>query len=492
MRDQIFFSLLVGFGLGIGVRSFVYIGNSGIVLLLFISIALCVVLILRQKFFKYIFVPVGIIALALGVSRFNLSDTPPPQFLEQQVGTKVSLSGIVVDDPDLRDTNTKLDVLVFSGDESGHILVSVDPYSSVLYGDEIRVSGTLKKPENFMTDQGKEFDYVSYLWKDDIRYLISYGKVEVVSSGHGNIIREKLFDFKHALLKKFSLLVPYPESGLLGGVLIGSKEFLSGDLRDQFITTGTIHIVALSGYNVSIVAEAIMGVFRFFFSQMISVGLGIVAIVLFVLMTGASATAVRAGIMGTLVLVARITGRPYAIGRALLLAGALMVLWNPRTLVFDVSFQLSFIATLGLIFLSPIVERWFRFLPTKFFREIVSATIAAQIAVLPFLIYKMGVLSIVSLPINLFILPFIPFSMMFGAAAGFLSFISHLIAMPFAYLTYGLLHYIFKMVDVGASIPYAAINIKSFPLWGMIVCYFGIGVWVVLKQKTIIKNSQAP
>lgn len=489
MRDKVFFSILIGFGVGIFLRSFVSIGTSGILFLFFLSIAFSAALFIRRVFFVYIYIPIGVIAIAVGVFRFNISDTAPPRFLETQVGSKVALIGIVVDDPDKRDTNTKLTVKVEQEDEIGHILVSVDPYSEVRYGDEISVSGNLKKPENFMTDQGKEFDYVSYLWKDDIRYLISYGKVEIISSSNGSFIREKLFDFKHILLKKFSLLVPYPESGLLGGVLIGSKEFLSGDLRDQFIATGTIHIVALSGYNVSIVAEAIMGIFQLVFSQMVSIILGVFSIILFVLMTGASSTAVRAGIMGVLVLAARITGRPYAIGRALLLAGALMILWNPKTLVFDVSFQLSFIATLGLIFISPIIERWFTWLPAKFFREIVSATIAAQIAVLPFLIYKMGVLSIVSLPINLLILPFIPFSMMMGAIAGFTSFISHFIATPFAYLTYGLLNYIFRMVDLGASIPYAAINVKSFPLWAVIILYIVITIWIFIQT---IKSQSVP
>ncbi len=490
MKDYIFFSLVFGFGIGVFIRSFFFVDTPFLFLLGGISIIILVFFFSRKQVKLYVIcIPLFLIACILGVIRFSLTDIQLPLFLESHVGSKISLEGLVVDDPDVRDSSTKIPVEVTGDDrEKSIILVSTDPYSSVQYGDAVRISGTLKKPKNFTTDEGKEFDYISYLWKDDIRYVISYGEIEVLSPGNGNPIKEKLFTFKHALIKKFSLLVPYPESGLLGGILLGSKEFLSAELRKEFIATGTIHIVALSGYNVSIVAEAVMLILMFVFSQIVAAIGGILAILLFVLMTGASTTAIRAGIMGVLVLLARITGRPYAIFRALLLAGVIMILVNPRVLVFDVSFQLSFLATLGLIFIAPIIERGFKWIPVSFFREIVSATIAAQIAVLPFLIYTMGVLSIVSLPINILILPFIPIAMFLGTATGILAFIHQVIAVPFGYLTYGILNFVFKAVHVGSELPFASVTISSFPLWATLVCYVTILI-IVLKFYLITKNQ---
>lgn len=482
MRDKIFFSSIIGFSIGIFGRSFIILPLPITIFLFGLGVAFLGISLLQKS--RIIFpLATCIIAIGLGVFRFGLSDTPAPMFLERSVGEKVELTGVVIDDIDHRDTNAKISVSVENNEhtEKGTILVTVDPHTLVSYGDELKIIGKLQKPKNFTTDQEKEFDYIHYLWKDDIRYTMSYAQIEILSSGHGNIIKTKLFWFKNVLLKKFSTIVPYPESGLLGGILIGSKEFLSGDLRTEFINTGTIHIVALSGYNVSIVAESVMKLFRLIFSQTISVILGIFSIILFVIMTGASATAVRAGIMGVLVLWARITGRPYVIFRALLLAGTIMVLWNPRILVFDVSFQLSFIATLGLIFVAPIIERWFMWIPWKFLREIASATISAQIAVLPFLLYKMGVLSIVALPINILILPFIPFAMLLGSIAGFLSFISHFVAIPFGYITYGFLNYIFQIVHLGSTASFASFDIKSFPLWITLICYTCIVFWIIKK-----------
>lgn len=480
MRDIVFFSLIGGFLAGVFMRSFLVLGNGVVFLCCAVALATALILLARKTFLSPLLaLPLVFLACAFGIFRFTLSDIAPPTFLESEAEQKVSLTGIVTEDPDRRDTTAKLVVTVRENTEEGIVLVSTDPYTPVVYGDEIRVTGKIKKPENFMTDQDKEFDYVHYLGKDDIFYTMSYAQVEVVSHGHGSFIRAKLFALKNALLKKFSQVVPFPESALLGGIVLGTKSALTTTLRDEFITTGTIHIVALSGYNVSIVAEAIMRGFQFIFAQTISIVFGFISIVLFVVMTGASSTAVRAGVMATLALFSRLSGRPYAITRALLVAATLMVLWNPKILVFDVSFQLSFLATLGLIFVAPVIERarFIKILP-NFFKEIVSATISAQIAVLPFLLHTMGLLSIVSLPINLLILPFVPAAMFFGTAAGIIAFLSHLAALPFGFIAYGMLRYIFVVVHFGSTLPLAAVTVKNFPFVFMLLSYVGIGWWI--------------
>lgn len=150
---------------------------------------------------------------------------------------------------------------------------------------------------------------------------------------------------------------------------------------------------------------------------------GILAILLFVLMTGANSTALRAGIMASLMIFARATGRNYDVARTMILAAVLMIFINPFVLVYDVSFQLSFIATIGVIFYAPRFEKYFRWITPKLgLRDIVSVTTAVYIFVLPFILYKMGNLSIVALPANILILPLIPFTMLFGFLSGFLGF----------------------------------------------------------------------
>ena len=190
-------------------------------------------------------------------------------------------------------------------------------------------------------------------------------------------------------------------------------------------------------------------------------------------MTGASATIVRASIMALLVMLARVTGRTNQIIRTLFLAGFFMLIHNPNILVFDPSFQLSFMATFGLIVLSPKIEKYFLFIPEKFdLRGSLVAVISTQIFVLPLILYMMGDFSIVAIPVNLLVLMFIPITMLFGFLTGVLGFINFFLAMPFAFLTYFLLDYELRIVEFFASFPFASLHISYFPAILMFFIYF--------------------
>lgn len=214
--------------------------------------------------------------------------------------------------------------------------------------------------------------------------------------------------------------------------------------------------------------------------------LGSLSIILFAIMTGASATIVRASIMALLVIVARATHRTYAITRALFLAGFFMILHNPKILVFDSSFQLSFVATLGLIYLAPKIEQYFKLVPTKWqLREFATATVATQLFVLPLILYKMGELSLVALPVNMLILASVPLTMLFGFLTGMVGFIHIILSLPFAYVTHALLTYQLKVVDLFASLPFASLHIAPFPFWLALLIYIGYGIliWKLYKIK---------
>ncbi len=268
-----------------------------------------------------------------------------------------------------------------------------------------------------------------------------------------------------------NLAIPEPESLFMGGLILGEKSQFDQSLRQSFVDTGTIHVVALSGYNVTIVAEWFMKLFKFL-PQHLGIGAGILLIWLFVLMTGGSSTAIRAGIMATLALVARATGRNYDVARALILAGVAMILINPFVLVFDVSFQLSFIATIAVIFLAPRIEKYFMWVTDKFeLRDIVSVTCAAYIFVAPFILYEMGNFSLVALPANILILPFIPFTMLLGFITGFAGLIWYGLGIPIGYISYLFLHYELAVIGFFSRLPFAAFSIPNFPLFITLAVY---------------------
>ena len=224
-----------------------------------------------------------------------------------------------------------------------------------------------------------------------------------------------------------------------------------------------------------------------FLPHLAGISIGAIAIIFFAIMTGASATIVRASIMALLVLLARATGRTYAITRALFIAGFFMILHNPKILVFDSSFQLSFMATLGLIYLEPKIEQYFKLVPTKWqLREFATATVATQLFVLPLILYKMGDLSLVALPVNMLILAFVPLTMLFGFLTGVLGFVSTILSLPFAYVTYALLTYQLKVVELFASLPFASLHINHFPVWAMLFIYM---VYALLLWKLYVKRA---
>ncbi|HAS81071.1 MAG: internalization-related competence protein ComEC/Rec2 protein [Candidatus Nomurabacteria bacterium GW2011_GWE1_32_28] len=474
MQDKVFYASCFGFIFGVLLRSFVFVDLYLVILFMLIALAIILFYSLISKNKWGIFVGIFILVFSLGIFRFNMVDVSAPAVFESSLGQKAFFSGEIIDEPSIGDTNQKFSVEIKNNKDKTKVLLSVNLNEYLKYGDEINFEGTLEKPENFITDQGKEFDYINYLRKDGIFYVMRYPTIEIVSHGNGNFIKNALFYVKEMFLNKMNLAIREPESLLMGGLILGEKASFDESLRQSFVDTGTIHIVALSGYNVTIVAEWIMKIFSSF-PKNIGLGAGIFSILLFVLMTGGSSTAVRAGIMASLALFARLIGRNYDVARALILAGIVMVLINPFVLVFDVSFQLSFIATVAVIFFAPKIEKYFLWVTTRFeLRDIISVTCAAYIFVLPFILYKMGNLSLVALPANVLILPFIPFTMILGFLTGFTGIIWYVFAIPFGSLSFVLLHYELSVISFFSNLPFAALSVPNFPfiLTLLIYIYF--------------------
>ncbi|HLP86469.1 MAG TPA: ComEC/Rec2 family competence protein [Candidatus Paceibacterota bacterium] len=425
---------------------------------------------------KEISIIIALIIIALVRFFFFIPKAP---IYDKAVGKIVELEGLVSDDPDIRLKNKHLNIKIVDKDVT--ILVMVGREVEVSYGDMVKVSGVLEEPENFITNRGKEFNYKRYLANQDIYYIIKNAELEILSSGHGNKIKSILYKTRNAFIKKINKVIPMPESDLANGLILGVRGGFDEDTKEEFIETGTIHIVALSGYNVSIVSEGVMKTFSLVFSQVVSIILGIFVIILFIIMTGASSTAIRAGIMGVIMLFGRMTGRAYLAGRALIIAALLMIAYDPRVLV-DMSFQLSFIATGGVLYLTPKVIHWFKFLPMRFgIREMFASTVAATISVLPILLYMTGVLSLVSLPTNILILLFIPIAMFFIFLTGIFGFILPIASVFFGYIAYLILAYILFVIHFFGSLSFASISIQSFPLFLTILIY-GFLLWWVFRN----------
>jgi competence protein ComEC len=485
MNTPIFLSIIFGFLTGICIASFVPISIAHVALGLVIALLCFIVAYLgRLPRTEGLLIGLACICVSLGMLRFLVKDISESKHtLDNFVDQSVEIEGIVEKEVDVRESSQRL--LVHASDISlhavdypidQHILVSTDMFPVHEYGDRVRVSGKLSTPENFITDTGKEFDYINYLRNDSIFYTMSFAHVETLDHGEGSRLVAGILYVKHAFLRSIESIIPAPESALMGGLLLGTKQSLGTELQNNFVRTGLVHVIVLSGYNVTIIAEALMKVFSFV-SISFGIYFGMLAIVLFAIMTGAGATIIRASIMAILALLARATGRRYDIVRALLLAAALMVFQNPYILVFDISFQLSFLATLGLVFMSPFFMHSFRFLPKRFgLREIVSATIGVQAFVVPFILYKMGNLSLIAPVSNTLVLPLIPTTMFLGFITGLLGLVVPVIAFPFGWVTYLFLHVEIGIVHMFSQLPFASISIVNFPFI-LVLIFYSVVVW---------------
>lgn len=423
---------------------------------------------------------------AFGMVRATLADTPLPESFASDTRHRVSYEGIVVADPDVRDTNQRIQIQVTRDGESANVLAVTSRNTAVMVGDKVNISGTLLVPEAFADDNGRIFRYGKYLQRDDVRFILNYAYIRVESHAPWYSISAMFARVKHSFLDGIRATLPEPHASLAGGITIGGKSGLGNELKDAFIRSSLVHIIVLSGYNVMIVAEWVMAAIALTpLRKRWAITAGIVALVLFVGIAGATATAIRAALMAVIALYARATGRTYAAGRALLFVILLMLIWNPLYLVFDPGFGLSVAATAGLIWLAPLEIRFLTRL-APFWKEVIMTTFAAQIAVLPLLLYNTGNLSIVAIPTNLLVVPLVPLAMGLSAIAGFAGMIfssfAPIIGIIIAFPAYLANEYLLFIARESAALPFAAFTLPPFPFWLTLVAYAGLIYLVASKR----------
>jgi competence protein ComEC len=486
MQTHYFYTAIITFSVGVGVATFWEMSSQVImwlVLLAFVSLSFW----FRSKFTKeitgWLIISIILAGFTFGTWRTEFAKSNfGHSELEKNLGEKIELVGVVAKEPDRRENSLRLFVRV--GEDL--VLVTTDRYALITYGNEVKVEGKLSKPENFTTEFGRTFNYSGYLLAQGTEYQISFAKVEVINNNLGNPFIAKLLIFKSAFMYQLEKAITEPAVGLGEGLLLGVKQALGEELEDAFRETGIIHIVVLSGYNVMLVVAFVMYVLGYFLSVRLRVIAGIIAIISFALLVGLSATVVRASIMASILLIAQATGRLYLVLRVLLFAGFVMLLFNPLLLIYDVGFQLSFLATLGLILLAPILEQYFSKVPSfAGMRLFLTATIATQIAVLPLLLYQIGQLSAVAIVVNLLVLPMVPVAMLLTFATGMFGFVSSNLAWLVAFPTYWSLTYINNLALWFADLPMASFVVPTFAFYIVPISYFIMGIiwWRLYKPE---------
>lgn len=474
-----------GFALGVFVRSIV--GVSDVFVLMLGGTALATLIFFARDRKTLRFAVVGatvLLACGLGILRMQNAILVGDPTLDSQVGKKVSLEGVISDEPDTRATQVRVPIGILSS--SIKVLAIFPAHTDMYYGEHVQISGTLELPKSFDAGAGRQFNYPGYLAAQGISYELDRASLIDGSGFAGNPITAFSYRIKELFVVGLQRSLTEPQSGLAGGITVGDKRAMGKDLTQEFRTVSLVHIVVLSGYNITVVINALFQVLSAA-PRFVRFGAGGFVALFFAVMTGFASASLRAALMALIAITGTLTGRIYRADRALAVVSVLMLVWNPYLLVFDPGFQLSFLACAGLLIFSPLFSRWFRSVPHNFgLREILISTCSAQSAVLPLLLYESGNLSLVSIPANLLVLAAVPPAMLFSAIAALGGLILEPAAPIIGFPANALLSYILYVAHILAGIPFAAVSVPAFSAWLLLPIYlalFGYGLFELQKHK---------
>ena len=425
---------------------------------------------------------ISLIALFLGAARYQAAQptiTPFDAAFFNDREYDVLVTGWVEEMPDRRDTYTNLRLHVEAVDSGsgdlpaqGIVLVRVGENEIYRYGERIRVRGQLKTPP-----EDEEFSYRDYLARDGILSYMPKAEATVLPGSGGNPFNAAMFAFKEKMLAHVYRLFPDPEASLLAGILLGVDTGLTRTLQNAFKNTGTAHIIAISGFNISIIAAIFVSMFSRWLGPRRGAVLAILAIAFYTLLVGAEAAVVRAAFMGGISLLAKQLGRRNLGLNTLAVVALIMAVINPLV-VWDVGFQLSFFATLGLILyaepLANLAQKLltaFRLAPSTIAQilppisDFVLLTLAAQIATIPIMAYQFKRISLVSLIANPFILPPQPQVMVIGGLAVLISLINFPLGQLTAWIAWPFVEYTIRAVEFFDRIPHGTIYLGDSSPW---------------------------
>ncbi|HEU5288178.1 MAG TPA: ComEC/Rec2 family competence protein [Candidatus Limnocylindria bacterium] len=281
-----------------------------------------------------------------------------------------------------------------------------------------------------------------------------------------------------ALARPIELLVPSPESALLLGIVLGERGSVPADLSLAFARSGTTHLLAISGFNMTLVATAVSLALRGRAAPPVRAAVAVSAIVLYSLLVGLSPSVLRAALMAAVAAVGVVSGRRAATANGLCAAIVAMLVADPSA-VSDVGLQLSALATAGLVlWQSPVASRLDR-LPGAL-REGIATTVAATLPTIPVVAATFGRVSVVSIVANLVCVPLFPPLMLAGAATSLAGAASLDAARPVALLAFGVAAALRGAVTTFASLPLAALDVPSGPLTAVAVTGLEVAaVWCV-------------
>jgi len=473
MRARIFTIWLILFLLG-SMTAPLFEMSPNLYLLLGLALTASSFFIYSRRYFFAIFFGLGIFLLS--ISSFQFKEANLVRKNEVLSAQSVSAVGYVADVPTTNDFGQTIEIVLTSVNDLPEN-VKIKAYAP-----------TYPKPEygQVLSFELKVKPYGEKKWrliKDGFAGEANLGDYAVtgVEQSPKVVIKGWLFAVRSRFNEIISSSLPSAESGLASGLILGEKALLTPEVTRQLQISGTTHIIALSGYNITI----ILGLFVFFekkWSRLTKLLVPIGFILAFVVMTGGAASLIRAAIMGFMPLLAAYLGREGDSFISILFSAVIMVLFNPFLALFDVGFQLSFAALAGMIYLAPIIARFLSKLPDRI-SGMLSETIGAQLTAMPLLAYYFGSVSLISPLANLVILSLVPLGMLTSFAIGLSGIVWQSLGNFVAIPSFVILKLINMLIAFFGSLPEAARSIKiQNPIWILAMYFVLFDIWLLASK----------
>ncbi len=445
------------------------------------------------------FYPLMVVFIGLGAIRYQLNlPTLNPGFIAyyNDQSSVIRVVGVVTEPPDKRENYTNLRIQAEQVElenrnlqVQGSLLARIPSNTSVNYGDRLLLQGKIQTPP-----ENEDFSYRDYLANRGIYSYLPYPVITLVETGQGNPAKAGLFSFRQRAVDQVYSLFPDPEASLIAGIILGVQTGIPARLQEAFRATGTSHIIVISGFNITIIAGVLTLLFSRLLGRYKGACMAALGIIFYTLLVGANAAVVRAAILGLLTLLGHLVGRRQAGLNSLTFAAGVMSAISP-TVLWDVSFQLSFAATLGIMLYAEPMTEWFIRLASRFLAreraeklahavsEYFLLTLAAQLTTLPLMVYYFNRLSLTALIANPLILPAQPALMVLGGISIFAGMIFQPIGQVFAWAAWPFTAYTIRMVEWLSTIPHGSIALGQVTMPSIILFYCALFMLTIDRRR---------
>lgn len=390
-------------------------------------------------------------------------------------GQMLNFSTTLLTQPREKGRFQELSVILANGER---VFIRANHFPLFHYGQTIYISGRVHK--TITPEISNQNDQV--LDRKRVALSMFLPQIEAQKKDQNNILAAT-YIVRQKTISLYRNTLPKTHASLLLGIVFGIKEDMSNEFMDKLRISGVLHVVAASGMNVTLVAAFVSNLFIVFFKRQYALILTLFVIAFYAVFSGLEASILRASIMGGLVFSAQIMGRQVLSWYIVLLTGWMMLLFWPY-LLFDIGFQLSFAATLGILFLPKALPlRIEKFLINSPIGADILTTISAQLATIPILLVNFGTYSLISLVVNPLVLWVIPPLMVIGSFVGVIGLFIPIIGKFILFLSIPFLSYFIFITQFFGDIPIGIVIEKaSVPI---IIGYYCLLVSIVMGLKQI-------